>query len=75
MSNAITETQEAKCWYGSECPLVAVRSLGSIQFEDRTTVVPGQTENITSVSTVKRWLYAEMDNYKQEKVLLVLGEH
>ena len=62
MSNAVIETQEAKCWYGSECLLVAGRSLGSIQFEDRATVAPGQTENITSVSTVKRWLYAEMDN-------------
>lgn len=62
MSNAVIETQEAKCWYGSECLLVAVRSLGSIQFEDRATVVPGQTENITSVSTVKRWLFAEMDD-------------
>ena len=41
---------------------MAVRSLGSIQFEDRATVVPGQTENITSVSTVKRWLFAEMDD-------------
>ena len=66
MSNAVTETQEAKCWYGSECPLVAVRSLGSIQFEGRTTVVPGQTENITGVSTVKRWLYTEMDNSRKK---------
>lgn len=62
MSNAVTETQEEKCWYGSEYPLVAVRSLGSIKFEDRATGVPGQTENIASVSTVKRWLYPEMDN-------------
>lgn len=41
---------------------VAVRSLGSIQFGDRANVAPGQTEHIASVSTVKRWLYTEMDD-------------